>query len=134
MKFGEVKNLEKSSGSHDGDLGGASLSNSFLPGILGRSIDGDLDGDGSSANILALKSLNCLLLLDLVPDINKTVTLTLTGASILSANDASRDDIDAGISEQGSEGNIIDVETEIGDKEHRLGGFAGGLFACSTAG
>lgn len=54
--------------------------------------------------------------------------------AIQPANNASRDNLDTGLSEQVGECGVVDVETEIGDEKNRLGGLAGRLFTFSTAG
>jgi hypothetical protein len=135
----EVKGSWKTWGAsriHNGNLGGDFLLNYslLLFVFLTMSIDCYLDGDRSSTDVLALESGNGLRLFILIADIDETVALALAGATVLPADNTSRNDVDAGFGEESSESGIIDVETEVGNKEHRLGGFASGFFACSATG
>lgn len=95
--------------------------------FMGR-IDSDLDGDGPSTNILAFESSDCLLLLLLASDVDKAIAFALPWLSPASADNAGRIDSDAGIGEQSRKTFIIDVESEVGHKQHILGRFTGRVF------
>ena len=100
---------------------------------MGR-IDGDLDGDGTTTELLALESVDSLLLFGLIANINKAVTLALSGFTPPPSNDASGDDFDTRVSKEGRKSIVVDVEAEIGDKEDVLGWFANGVLAGGTRG
>lgn len=132
MKFRELKNLRAVPLlGHDGNLRSALIGNCLLLSFLSPGIDGDLDSDGPPAKFLTLESLDRLLLFGLITNIDKTVALALT--AIQPANDASGDNLDAGLGEQVGECGVVDVEAKIGNEKNRLGGLAGGLVTPSTA-
>ena len=89
-----------------------------------RSIDGDLDGDGTTTDLLALEGFDGFLLFILVTDVDEAVSLALSGLTPPPTNNASRDDFETGISEESGETGIVDVEAEVGNEENGLGGFA----------
>jgi len=134
MKSKGAGNFGGPSRIHSGNLGGAFLLNYslFLIGFVILSVDCYLDGDGSSTDVLALESDNGLLLLLLIADIDETVALTLARTTILPADNTSRNDVDTGFGKQIIERGVINVETKVGDKEHRLGGLASGFFASNA--
>jgi hypothetical protein len=136
MKVKGAGKLGGQSRIHGGILGGAFLLNYglFLIGFVTLSIDCYLDGNGSSLDFFALEGGNGLLLLFLIADIDEAVALALARTTKLPADNASRNDVDTGFGEQFSERGIINVETKVGDKEHRLGGLASGFFVGSTTG
>ena len=105
-----------------------SLGLGIFPLIVVGRVDGNLDSNGPSTNLLAFECCDGLLLLFLAADVNKTVTLALPGLSPPSANDAGGINYDASISEQSGEASVIDVESEVGYKEHRLGRLAYRVF------
>lgn len=121
---------------HGGNLGGDFLLNYglFLIGFVTLSIDRYLDGNESATDFFAFESGDGLLLFFLIADIDETVALTLARTTILPTDNASRNDVDTGFGEQLIERDVIDVETKVGDKEHRLGWFAGGFFVGSATG
>ena len=98
------------------------------------SIDSYLDSDRPSLDLSALESGNSLLLLILVTNLDETVALALTRTTILPADNTSRNDVDTSFGEQLSERGVIDVETQVGNKEHRLGWLALGFIASSATG
>lgn len=109
---------------------GRGLSTILLSGgvVIVRGIDSDFDGNGAAADLFALQRRNGLLLLCLATNVHKTVALAPSGLAPAPLNDASGNDIDACISEEGSKGRVIDGETEVGDEEHGFGGLANGVF------
>lgn len=128
---------------HLGSGGGSSFSLSFggfssisslafSLGLIGLSIDSNLDSNGSAANLFALEELNSLLLLLLTANVNETVALGLAGLPPATTNNTSRVDLNTGLGEQGAEASIIDGEAEVGDEEHRLGGLSSGVFTSGT--
>jgi hypothetical protein len=136
MKLMEAGKLGGRSRIHGGNLGGAFLLyyGLFLIGFVTMGIDCYLDGNGSSTNVFALEGGNGFLLFFLIADIDETVALTLARTTILPADNTSRNDVDTSFGEQLSERGVIDVETKVGDKEHRLGGLAIGFFVGSATG
>lgn len=135
MDLGRWKSaLDSGSGGRDGgSLGGGDvrLRLTGLLLVLG-SVDGNFDGNLATADILALKSLDGLVLLGFITDINETVSLAATGLSPTTANNASRGDGDTGLGKELGETGILNVEAKVGDEEDGLGGFANGVFASST--
>lgn len=99
--------------------------------LVGR-INSDLDRDGPTADILAFESRDCLFLLFLVADVDKAVAFALPGLTPASANDASGFDDNASICEQSGETFVINIEPEVGHKEHILGRLANGIFTSWT--
>lgn len=94
-----------------------------------RSIDGDLDSDGTATDFLALESVDGLLLFGLVANVDKAITLAPSGVTPPLSNDAGRNDLEAGISEESSKPVVVDVEAEVGNEENRLGRLANRILA-----
>jgi len=92
--------------------------------VFVTSVDRDLDSDGATTDLLALESVDGLLLFTLVANVDETVSLAPSGFAPPPSNDASRIDVEAGISEESGKAGIVDVEAEIGNEENGLGGFA----------
>jgi hypothetical protein len=113
-----------------GSFGWLLVSGVFL--VL-RSVDSNFNGDGASANFFALKSGDSFLLLFLTANVDKTVALGAARLTPASANDTGRNNIDTGLSEESRETSVINVETEVGDEEHGLRGFTGGVFTGGTS-
>lgn len=120
---------------HDGDLGssdglglGFGLSFAFSSFLLMWGVDCDLDSNCSAANILALESSNSLVLLFLAADVNEAVALALSGLSPSPADNAGRNDVDSSVSEESAETSIVNVEAEVRDEQHGLGGLACWVF------
>lgn len=110
------------SGDSDRAIRGGSLG--FLVGFLYIRVDGNLKNNFTTANFLALKGLDCLLLLLLGANIDKAIALGTAWLSPATADDASSDDSDSGLGEERGEGGVVDVEAEVRDEQHSLGGFA----------
>lgn len=111
-------------GSSDNGIRGLAVGGILLSGaVLTTSIDGDLDGDGTTTDLLALKSVDGLLLFSFVTNIDEAISPALSGLPP-PLNDASRVDFDTCISEESGKAGVIDVEAEVGDEENGLGGFA----------
>jgi hypothetical protein len=111
--------------------GGSTFSS--IPVLMG-SVDGDLDGDGATGNLLALKSGNGLLLVLLRTNVDEAVALALPGVAPAAADDASRDNLEASLGEEGGEASVVNAEAKVGDKEHVLGGLSDGGLALRTRG
>jgi hypothetical protein len=62
-------------------------------------------------------------------NINEAITLALPGLSPPTTNNTSGDDGNASIHEQSTETSIINVETKVGDEQHRFGRLANRIFA-----
>lgn len=92
-------------------------------------VDSDLDGDGPATNVLPIEGSDGLLLFLLAANIDEAIALALPGLSPPPANDASRDNVDAGLGEYGAQCGVIGVESKVGDEEHCLGGLACRVFA-----
>lgn len=109
-------------GGQDGRLG------SHLPIVFGIGftilvllrVDGNLNGDRTSAHFLALESLDGLLLFFLVTNVDEAVTLAPPGLAPASADNPSRVDANASIGEQSCQTSIVEIESEVGDEEYRL--------------
>jgi hypothetical protein len=99
--------------------------------VFTRIVDGDLDRDGTTTDVLALEGVNGLLLFSLVTNVDETVTLAFSGLPPPS-DDASRVDVEAGIGEESGEAGVVDVEAEVGDEENGRGRFADGIFTDGT--
>jgi len=99
-----------------------------------RSIDGNLDGDGTTTDLLALESVDGLLLFSLVTNVDEAVSLALSGLTPPPSNNASSDDFEAGVGEESSEAGIVDVEAEVGNEENGLGGFPNRILTGGTRG
>jgi hypothetical protein len=99
-----------------------------------RGINGDLDCNLPSTDVFTLKGCDGLLLFSLRADVDEAITLAFPGLSPSPANNASRDDADTGFREESRKTSIINVETEVGNKEHGLGRFADGVFASRASG
>lgn len=94
-----------------------------------ESVDGDLDGDGAATDLFALESLDGLLLLLLVADVDEAVALRLAGLPPATTNDASAVDLDVLVGEELGEALVINVEAEVGDEEDGLRRLAGRVLA-----
>jgi len=99
-----------------------------------RSIDGDFDGDGATTDLLALESVDGLLLFIFVTNVDKAISFALSRLAPPPSNDTSRVDIEAGIGEESGEAGVIDIEAEVGNKENGLGGFADRVLTGGTVG
>lgn len=127
------------SGGSDRDIGSGSISGSsallgfFCVFIMG-SVDSNLDGDGASTNILAFESGDCLLLLFLSTNVDKSIALAFPRLPPAPANNAGGGDSNSSISEQRSEASIINVESKVGNKEHGLGRLAGRVLTSGARG
>jgi hypothetical protein len=99
--------------------------------ILG-SVDGDLDSDGTTSDLLALESFNGLLLLLLATNIDKAVTLRASGMAPAFTDDAGRNDVDACLGEETSQASIVNVEAKVGNEKHGLGRFTSGVLTSRT--
>lgn len=93
-----------------------------------RCVDGDLDNDGTATDFFILEEFDGFLLLLLVSYVNKTITFAFSGTPVSPANDASRDNVDTSLGKEGSEAVFINIEAEIGNKEHGLGRFSSRVF------
>jgi hypothetical protein len=102
--------------------------------LLMGSVDGDLDSDGTTTDLLTIKGRDGLLLVFLRANINEAVTLALAGLAKAPADDASIDYGDASISEQVAESGIVNSKAKIGDEEHVLGRLAGRVLPCRARG
>jgi hypothetical protein len=102
--------------------------------LLLTRVDSNLNSDGPAANIFAFESCDRLLLLFLTSNIDEAVTLALPRATEAPADNASGVNGDTGIGEEGGKTCVVDVEAEIGDEEHCLGGFTSGVLAFRTRG
>jgi hypothetical protein len=96
-----------------------------------KSVDGDLDSNGTTANIPSVEGVDRRLLVFLGADVDETVSLAPPGIPAATDN-ASRNDVDAGFGEQSFKAIIVDVEAKIGDEEGVLGGFACRVLASGT--
>jgi len=99
-----------------------------------RGVDGDLDGDGATTNLLALESVDGLLLFCLVTNVDETVPLAFSGLTPPPSDDASVVDLEACIGEESGETCVVDVEAEVGNEENRLGGLANRVLTGGTGG
>ena len=113
---------------HESGSGGSSLIGRISGRIIMGSIDGDFDGDGPSAKFFPLESCNSLLLFFFTANVDKTVTLAPSGLSPTPANNPSRVHSDSGVGEKSGKAGIVNVETEVGDKKHGLGGLPDRVF------
>ena len=95
--------------------------------VFATSIDGDLDCDCTTTDLFALESFDGLLLFSLVTNVDEAISLALSGFAPPPSNDASRIDFEAGIGEESGKAGVVDVETEVGNEENGLGGFADGV-------
>jgi len=93
-------------------------------GVFMRSIDGDLDGDGTTTDLLALESVDGLLLFILVTNVDETIPLAFSGLAPPPSDDASVGDVDARLGEESGETRVVDVEAKVGNEENGFGGFA----------
>jgi hypothetical protein len=91
-------------------------------------IDSNFDSDVPATNILIIEGRDGFFLFLLAANIDEAVALALSGLAPTPAHDASGHYIDASLGEEGGEGSIVSVEPEVSNKEHRLGGFAQGIF------
>lgn len=126
----------------DGGLGGILLGKSRLRKgsttsrgsiVTGRrGSNSDLHSNLATIDLLASKCLESLLLLRLITNIDETVALAATRLAETAADNASRNDVDTSFLEELTESGIVDIESEVGDENNRLGGLAFGLFALNT--
>lgn len=77
----------------------------------------DFNSNFASIDFLVCKCLESLLLLLFRTDVDEAVAFAATGAAIATAYNTSRNDFNVSISEKLSEGNIVDIESEIGDEK-----------------
>lgn len=112
-----------------GSVGGTGSSRRSLALRILGAVDGDLDGDLASSNLLALQGRDGLLLLILRANIDEAVALGAAGLTPAAADNAGRDDVDTGLGEERGQAGIVDGETEVGDEKHVLGGLAFGSLA-----
>ena len=77
----------------------------------------DFNSNFASIDFLVCECLKSLLLLLFRTDVDEAVAFAATGAAIAAAYNTSRNDFNASISEKLSEGNIVDIESEIGDEK-----------------
>lgn len=98
------------------------------------SIDCDLDGDGAATDLLALESVDGLLLFILITNVNEAVTLAPSEPAPPLSNNTGRVDLEASISEEGGKAGVVDVEAEVGNEENALGGFADRILAGRAGG
>ena len=103
------------------------------PALVG-SIDGDLDGDSTTTDLLALESVDGILLFSLVTNIDETVPLAPSGLTPPGSDDTSRVDLDTRISEESGETSIVDVEAKVGNEENCLGRFTDRVLTSGTRG
>jgi len=119
--------------SDDNGIGGVVIGGIFLnSAVFTRSIDGDLDGDGTTTDLLALESVDGLLLFSLVANVDEAVSLALSGLTPPPSNNASRANIETSVSKESSEAGVVDVEAEVGNEENGLGGFADRILTGGT--
>jgi len=112
-------------GSGDNSIGGRAVDGIPLDNaVFTTSIDGYLDGDSTTTDLLALESVDSLLLLSLVTNVDEAVSLAPSGFAPPPSNNASSIDLETGISEESGKAGIVDVEAEVGNEENGLGGFA----------
>ena len=121
-------------GSSRGGGGVSGGSSTFSILVLVGSVDGDLDGDGATGNLLALKSGNGLLLVLFRTNIDEAVALALPGVPPAAADDASRDHLEASLGEEGGEASVVNAEAKVGDEEHVLGRLSNRGLTLSTRG
>jgi hypothetical protein len=100
---------------------------------MGR-VDGDFDGNGPTTHVLALKSLNSLLLLFLPTNVDESVPLASPRVAPAPADNTSRDDADSRFSEKSGKTGVVNVETEVSDKQNSLGLFALRILASRARG
>ena len=133
MDVSEIVKQLGGSGSRSGggsrDL--SSAVNRLLFFVL-RSVDGDLDSNGTTGNLFSVEGVDRLLLVFLGADVDEAVSLALPGITPAATDNAGRSDVDAGFGEQSFEAIIVDAEAKVGDKEHVLGGFACRVLASGT--
>lgn len=113
--------------------GGGSTLLSILMLLLGG-VDSDLDGNRTTGNLLAFKSGDGLLLVLLRANVDEAVALAPPGLAPAATDDASRDDLETSLSEEGGEASIVNAEAKVGNEEHVLGGLSGGGLTLSTRG
>lgn len=119
----------------DNSIGNLAVSSILLNGsVFMGGVDGDLDGDGTTTNLLALEGVDGLLLLIFVTDVNETVPLAPPGLAPPCSDDASRVNIETRISEESGEAGVVDVEAEVGNEENGLGRFANRVLTGGTRG
>jgi hypothetical protein len=77
----------------------------------------DFNSNFAPIDFLVCECLESLLLLLLRTDVDEAVAFAATGAAIATAYNTSRNDVNVSRSENISEGNIVDIESEIGDEK-----------------
>lgn len=97
-------------------------------------VDGNLDGNGPTSELLAVQGGDGLLLVRLGANINEAIALALPGLTPAPAHDASVNNFDSGVSEESCKSSVINSEAEVGDEEHVLGRLASGILASRTSG
>ena len=100
--------------------------------VFTAGIDGDLDCDGTTTNLLALESVDGLLLFILVTNVDETIPLAFSGLTPPPTDDASSVDPEARIGEESGEACVVDIEAEIGNEEDGFGGFANRVLTDGT--
>ena len=119
----------------DNSIGDLAIGGVLLGGAgFTRTIDGDLDSDGTTTDLLALEGVDGLLLFSLVTDVDETVPFALSGPTPGPSYDASGIDFETRISEESGEAIVVNVEAEVGNKENRLGRFPDRVLADGTGG
>ena len=94
-----------------------------------RGIDGNFDGNGAAANILAFQSSNSFDLLFFATNVHEAITLAFPGLTPTPADNAGGDNLNASFCKECGQTSIIDSKTEVGNKEHGLGRFASGVLS-----
>lgn len=112
-------------GSGNNSIGGLAVNDIPLDSaVFVTSIDGYLDGDSTTTDLLALESVDGLLLFSLVTNVDEAISLAPSGFAPPPSNNTSSVDLETCISEESSKAGIIDVEAEVCNEENGLGGFA----------
>ena len=88
----------------------------LVVGFLYIGVDGNLKNNFTTANFLALKGLNCLLLLLLGANIDEAIALGTAWLAPATADDASSDDGDSSLREERREGGVVDIEAKVRDE------------------
>ena len=127
---------ESSLGLSDDNSIGSVVSGGILlnDSVFTAGIDGDFDGDGASTDLLALESVDGLLLFILITNVDETIPLAFSGLTPPPSDDTSIVDPEARIGEESGEACVFDVEAEVGNKEDGLGGFANRVLTDGTGG
>jgi len=119
--------------SDDDSIGSVGVGDIVLnDGIFTAGIDGDLDGDSTTTDLLALESVDGLLLFSLVTNVDETIPLAFSRLTPPPSDDASIVDPEARIGEESGKTCVVDIEAEIGNEEDGLGGFANWVLTGGT--